>query len=82
MLIFVTMYRYEAKCYAYNTSSATTVLCSQVPSGRIDFNSSSSAAKSVVDEWNFTCDQGEFFWIFRYKDLGKTFYVLGKVPAW
>ena len=68
---------YGLHCYVFNATSNETLTCSQSDVGQIQFLNASSAARSISEEWNLTCEDAEFFWIFKYKDLGKTFYVLG-----
>lgn len=72
----------DMECYLYNETSSSSVLCDSLQSGRIEFTNASSTARSIIEEWNFTCEDGNFLWIFSYYDLGKSFYVLGALAGY
>ena len=79
LIVIASSMSYDPMCYLYNETSQSPVLCNDLESGRIEFTNATNNARSIVEEWNYTCEDAEFFWIFRYQDLGKTFYVLGRL---
>jgi len=64
--------QYQLGCYAFNEMRNETEKCPE----EIFFNYSGKS-RSIIEEWKLTCEEGDFFWIFSYYDLGKTFFVLG-----
>lgn len=73
---------YDAKCYLFDETANSSVLCNSVESGDIEFYNSTATSRSIMEEWDFSCEDAEVFWIFTYSDLGKTFYVLGALVGY